>query len=155
MNQELAIGITLPTKEVISEVSMNIIDKIRNGEMNPLEAVVKLAAVEKVCEMIREGISEQVLTELGKENGKAVLFGAKIDRKEVGVKWAYNNEAWKAFKAVEDKAVEKRKAVEKIAQNVPEGSELSYTDTDTGEIFSITRGTKTSKTGFAVILAKD
>ena len=155
MNQELAIGITLPTKEVISEVSMNIIDKIRNGEMNPLEAVVKLAAVEKVCEMIREGISEQVLTELGKENGKAVLFGAKIDRKEVGVKWAYNNEAWKVFKAVEDKAVEKRKAVEKIAQNVPEGSELSYTDTDTGEIFSITRGTKTSKTGFAVILAKD
>jgi hypothetical protein len=64
-------------------------------------------------------------------------------------------EAWKAFKAVEDKAVEKRKAVEKIAQNVPEGSELSYTDTDTGEMFSITRGTKTSKTGFAVILAKD
>jgi Fe-S cluster assembly iron-binding protein IscA len=155
MNQELSIGITLPTKEVISEVSMNIIDKIRNGEMNPLESVVKLAAVEKVCEMIRDGISEQVLRELDKENGKTVLLGAKIDRKEVGVKWSYENDAWKSFKAVEDKAVEKRKAVEKIAQNVPDGTELNYTDTDTGETFLITRGTKTSKTGFAVILGKE
>ena len=155
MNQELAIGITLPTKEVISEVSMNVIDKIRNGEIDPINAVVQLSAIEKVCEMIREGISEQVLNELDKENGKVIRLGAKSDRKEVGTKWSYDNEAWKAFKAIEDKAVEKRKAVEKIAQNVPEGTELSYTDTDTGETFSITRGSKTSKTGFAVILGKE
>jgi hypothetical protein len=151
---ELNIGIALPTKENISTAATNIIDLVRSGEVNPLDVAVKLTAIEKACEMIREGISDAVVDELGKSNGKTSYLGAQVDRREVGTKWDYTaSEAWNKTKEAETKAAEKRKAVEKIAQNVPEGTETTFTDTDTGETFSIVRGAKSSKTSYAVKLS--
>jgi len=152
---QLSIGILLPTKENISDVSMNIIDKVRNGEMEPLELIAQLAAIEKVCEFVRTGIESNVLTELDKSQGKAEILGAKIEKKEVGIRWDYSaSEAWKAIKTREEKIVEDRKAIEKIAQNIPDGQQLSYTDTSTGETLSVIRGNKSSKTSFAITLSK-
>lgn len=153
MNNELTIGITLPTKENISNVAINIIDQIRNGEMNPVEAVVKLTAVEKICELIRAGIEEQVLNELSKDNGKTTCLSAKVERKEVGTKYDFSNcEAWNKVKEKESFFSDKRKEIETISKNCPEGSELNFTDTETGETWNVVRASKTSKTSFAVTL---
>lgn len=155
MTQELNIGITAPTKESIAEVSFNIIDRVKNGEVSPLELIVQLAAIEKVCEQVRAGCEEQILTELSKENGKVVCLGAKVERKEVGTKYNFDDcEAWNKVKEQENFWSDKRKEVETISKNCPEGSELNFTDTATGETWNVKRASKTSKTSFAVTLAK-
>ena len=151
----LSLSITLPTKEAIGDIAMNIVNQIRDGNGNPLELVVQLAAIEKICEMVREGIGEQVLSELDKEHGKTVCLGAKLERKETGTKYAYDgSEAWVAIKAAEDKIVEKRKAVEAIAKVLPADAESSWTDTDTGETLTIIHAPKSSKTSFVITLGK-
>jgi len=132
-----------------------LIEACSEGEINPIDLAVKLAAIEKVCEKVREGINEQVVTELEKEQRKTTRLGANVECKEVGTKWNYTgSEAWNAVKQQEDKVAEKRKAIESIAKSLPEGSESSFTDTDTGDTYEVVRGTKTSKTSFAVTLGK-
>ena len=41
-----------------------------------------------------------------------------------------------------------------MAKNCPDGSELFFTDTETGEVFSIKKAAKSSKTSFAITLSK-
>lgn len=158
MKQELTISVSqlLPTKENIGTVASTLIDLCRAGEINPVELAVKLSALEKVCALAREGINEQVLTELGKENGKTVKLGAKVERREVGVKWDYTRStAWVKNKEEQEKANLKVKEIEKMAQMIPEGTEAQIVDKDTGEVLIVTRGTKTSKTSFAVTLSNE
>jgi len=151
----LSLSITLPTKEAIGDIAMKIVNQIRDGNGNPVELAVQLSAIEKICEIVREGITENVLAELDKFSGKTVCLGAKVDRKETGTKYAYDgSEAWVAIKAAEEKIVEKRKAVEAIAKVLPADAESSWTDTDTGETLTIIHAPKSSKTSFAITLGK-
>jgi hypothetical protein len=155
---ELSISVSelLPTKENIGNVASNIIELCNSGLISPIELAVKLSALEKVCEQVREGISEQVLTELAKDNGKTTCLSAKIERKEVGTKYNFEScEAWTKVKEKENFWSDKRKEIETISKNCPEGAELNFTDTSTGETWNVIRASKTSKTSFAVTLSKD
>lgn len=155
VTKPLAISISTPSKTRISQVATNIIDQCRNGEIDALELIVKVSALEKILEIIREGVAENVLKELNKYQGKTSKLGAQVIQKELGVKYDYSeSEAWKAVKEMEDKLSTKRKEIEKMAQLVPEGTQVSWTDKDSGETLSITKAAKSSKTGFAVTLEK-
>lgn len=156
MNKELNISVGLPTKENIYQASMDIVQKVQDGEMDALELAVKLSAMEKIIETIRDGISENVLLELDKEQGRAISLGAKIQRKEVGTKYDYSGtQIWSIIKKQEDEIAKKRKDIEKMAQLAPEGTELNWTDTSTGETFTIVKAAKSSKTSFAVTLSSE
>jgi len=153
----LSITVTLPTKKNVEDIAMTIIDQCNAGEINPAEMAVKLAAIEKVCGLVRDGIKRCVLSEIEKYDKKEdiVILGAKIQQKETGVKYDYSSsEAWNAISEGEKKMIAKRKEIETIAKNVPEGSQIQYTDTDTGETLTIVRAAKSSETNFAVTLGK-
>lgn len=143
------------SKPEIETLAQLISEEALDGNTEPIKLCVQLTALIQVCEAAKEKLSEKVLSELDKHNGKTEVLGAKIDRKETGVKYDFSSsEAWKAIKASEDKIAEKRKAVETIAKTLPEGSELSFTDTDTGETMAVVKAYKTSKTSFAITLGK-
>lgn len=145
----------LPTKQNIEVIAESILATVDNGEHDPIKTAIQLEAVKKACETAREKISEHVQRELAKYGKKANVMGATVEEKEVGVKWDYTgSEAWQALKQQRDKIDEKIKAVESIAKSLPEGSESAFTDTDTGETFAVVRGSKTSKTSYAITLGK-
>lgn len=154
MNQLANLNEFEPTKANIETLAQLIAQEVEEGNVNPIDYSVKLTAIIEVCEAAKAKIAEQTLNELDKNGGKAVALGAKVERKEVGTKWSYNNAAWSYLKSLEDGYSEKRKQVEKICQNIPEGTQVNWTDEGTGETFTLQRGVKTSKTSFAITLGK-
>lgn len=145
----------LPTKENIETLAKTISSRVLDGFDNPINTAVQLAAIEKVCASVKEKIKPAVLAEIAKSGKKTSALGAEIEEGEFGAKWDYSSsDAWVSVKAQEDKIAEKRKAIEAIAKNCPEGAELDWTDTDTGEMLTIKRGNKTSSTSFKITLGK-
>ena len=152
-NLNLSVG--LPSKENIYQVSQDMVQKVLDGEINALEMAVKLSAMEAIIATIKEGIAENVLAELDKEQGKAVVMGAKIQRKETGTTYDYSGTPIiNELKAQEKTIADRRKAIEKASQLLPEGMQTQMVDEATGETFSITKAAKSSKTSFAVTLAQ-
>ncbi len=145
----------LPTKENIEMLANNIVANVLEGNANPLNVAIQLEAIKKACESAREKIATPVLNELQKFGNKTMLLGAKIEQKEVGTKYDFTqSEAWAKYNKQKEAIAEKLKAIEGIAKNVPLGTESSFTDTDTGETFTIVRASKTSTTSFAITLSK-
>jgi glycine betaine/choline ABC-type transport system substrate-binding protein len=152
-NLNLSVG--LPSKENIYQVSQDMVQKVLDGEINALEMAVKLSAMDAIIANIREGIAENVLAELDKEQGKTVVMGAKIQRKETGTTYDYSGTPIiNELKAQEKTIADRRKAIEKASQLLPEGMQTQMIDEQTGEAFAITKAAKSSKTSFAVTLAQ-
>ena len=153
--QQISINSIIPSKENIKTVSESLIVAVQDGHIDPLELVVKLAAIQEVCEQVRKGIEDNVLIELSKNNGKAIVFDADVSRKETGVKYDYTmSAAWNKFSTEKESIDKKLKDVEKMAKAMPYGSTGSYTDTETGETMEVVSAEKTSKTTFAITLKK-
>lgn len=152
---EIKLSVGLPTKEAIYQVSMDLVAKVQEGEISPLELAVKLSAFEKIIETVRANIGENVLEELDKQQGNAIVMGAKIQRKETGTSYDYSGTpVINELKAQEKAIADKRKAVEKIAQNLPDGTQTQMVDEQTGETFAISKAVKSSKTSYAITLAQ-
>lgn len=152
---DIKLSVALPTKENIYQASMDIVEKVREGEISPLELAVKLSAFERIIETIKEHIGENVLEELDKQQGNAIVMGAKIQRKETGTSYDYSGTpVINELKAQEKAIADKRKAVEKIAQSLPDGTQTHMVDEQTGETFAISKAVKSSKTSYAITLAQ-
>ena len=142
----------VPSKENIASIANRIIESVKEGEQDPLSLSVRLAAIEKVCEQVREGITEIALSELGKhQNGKTEVFGAKVERKEVGVKYDFSlTQKWVDLKAKEDAIATERKNLETMLKTIPGTTQILEGD----EVIELIPAAKTSKTSFAITLSK-
>lgn len=155
MQSIATVGEVLPTKTNITDKANELIELVKNGEVNALEVAIKAKAIIATCEEFLTGINEDVLAEIGKYGKKANVLGAIAEVKEVGTKWDYSNsEAWVQAKKQEDSIAEKRKQVEAMAKTIPAGTEVNWTDAETGETFTVAAGAKSSKTSFAITLGK-
>lgn len=144
-----------PTKTNISEQAARMVQIVNDGEINPIDAAVKAKAIIASCEEFLSQINDAVVNEVSKYGKSTSALGAKVEVKETGVKYDFTgSEAWNKIKSQEDRIAEKRKQVEAIAKNCPSGSEVQWTDTDTGETLSIQVAAKSSKTSFAITIAK-
>lgn len=143
------------TKPSIETLAQLINEEVDSGNTDPLKLSVQLTALIQVCEAAKEKMSEKILNELAKSQGKAEVLGAKIERKETGTKYDYSeSEAWIKISEQEKIFVDRRKAIEAIAKNAPEGTVMNVTDEATGETWEIKRASKSSKTSFAITLGK-
>ena len=143
----------LPSKENIKSISESIIVSVQDGEIDPLQTVVKLAALEKVCEQVREGITENVLIELGKQKGETVVFDAKVQQREVGVKYDYSETPeWVGINKQYEALGKKKKELEAYLQKLPRV--INEVDKESGELMQMTPASKTSKTSFSITLSK-
>ena len=155
MNKLLEVTNTFePTKPNIETFAQLIAEQAIDGA-DPIRLAIQLTAIVQTCEAAKEKLSEIILIELAKSNGKTEMLGAKVERKETGVKYDYSNsEAWVKVSEQEKVLSDKRKAIETIAKNVPDGVETNVTDESTGETWTLKKAAKTSKTSFAITLGK-
>jgi len=143
----------LPSKQNIKEISEAIIVDVQDGSSNPLEIVVKLTAIEKICEQVREGISENVLIELGKQKGETIVFDAKVQQREVGVKYDYTGTPeWVGLNQQYEALGKKKKELEAYLQKLPRV--INEVNQETGEMLEMVPAARTSKTSFAITLSK-
>lgn len=143
-----------PTKANIETLAQLISEQAFDGA-DPIRLSIQLNALEQTCKAAREKLQEMTLNELAKSGGKTTILGAKVETAEAGVSYDYTPiEAWKFVSEKESFWTDRRKEIESLCKNCPDGSELQWTLTDTGETFTIKRAPKTSKTVAKISLGK-
>lgn len=135
-----------------------LIDNVVNGEINPLTAEIQMKNIEDVVKAYRsnEEIKEAVLKEAEKYGQKSFeTNGAKVQIKEVGVKYNYLEVGHLEYNSICDainQLTEKKKAIEKIMQAQTE--KWVYTDTESGETYEVLPLSKESTTQAVISINK-
>jgi len=143
-----------PTKANIETMAQIIAEQSMDGA-DPIRLAVQLTAIIQTCEAAKAKLSEIIVSELDKSQGLSTCLGAKIERAEVGTKYDYStSEAWVKVSEQEKLFSDRRKAIETIAKNAPEGTEMNVTDESTGETWAIKRAAKSSKSSFKITLSR-
>lgn len=147
-----ALRLLATTQTEIDRFSDGLIQSVKEGESNPLEILIMLRAFEKVSKRVLSEIDENYLKEADKyPEKKFELFGATIEKAEVGTKYDY---------AVCDDTIYERLEVEfeTAKRKLDERKEflkvlkapMPVIDDVTGECVTIKPPLKTSTTGLKV-----
>jgi len=136
MNKTLETIKNMPgSKAAVAEYTRTLKEEILSGNMDPLEAEVKLRAMEDIIKGLRQDpeVKEYSLQELDKYDTKTIeKYGAVISQVN-RTKYDYTqDETWKSYKDTEGSAADFRKAREKQLQSMKDGG----VDTVTGEEFN-------------------
>jgi hypothetical protein len=155
MDQAISYLTVLPsTADDIKRFSTQIINQVKSGEENPLKLLVLLRALESTAETIREGIGQEIMTEVGKYSEKSFeAFGARVEKSEVGVVYDYascGDRDWFQFKIAEETAGNRRKEREIFLRALKEPTD--FFDNDTGEVYEVRPPLKKSKSGVKIFL---
>ncbi|UCJ07812.1 hypothetical protein KTO58_01150 [Chitinophaga pendula] len=144
----------LPTKGNIATIAQNIAQDVIDGFSDPFDTIVRVEAIKKVCEEVRENLEKHVRDELDKYQGKPVgKLDAKIEAAETGVKYDFTGDPiWRSITAEIEPLVEKRKARESLLKTLTKT--MVETDPETGETFDVPPPVKTSKSTFKISLGK-
>jgi hypothetical protein len=91
-NSAMGVMRLLPdTKQGVEIFSTQLINAVKNGEVNPLQLKALFKVIEKVSEAVDSAIKENLLREAGKYSEKKFnAFGFEISKEEVGVKYDYS-----------------------------------------------------------------
>lgn len=142
------------TGDEIRRFSAQIIEQVKSGDENPLKLLVLLRALESTAETIREGIGQEIMTEVGKYSEKSFeAYGARVEKSEVGVSYDYaatGDREWFAFKVGEEKMAAFRKSREGFLRFMDKP--ITVVDHETGEVYEIRPPVKKSKSGVKVFL---
>lgn len=157
MKQNLTINNEwIPNKESIQEISNNFVNPIINGDIQIEKGIIILRAIKKAIEDAEDKLYSDVvdaISKYGKEG--ASINGAKINIKELGVKYDFDNcndSIWNDLNNQIKELTEKRKEREAFLKNIIKLT--SFVNDETGEIYSINPPIKKSTTGFTIQFAK-
>lgn len=135
-----------------------LIDNVVNGEINPLTAEIQMKNIEDVVKAYRTNaeIKEAVLKEAEKYGQKSFeTNGAKVQIKEVGVKYNYLEVGHLEYNSICDaiaQLTEKKKNIEKIMQ--AHNEMWIHTDTESGETYEVLPLSKESTTQAVISISK-
>ena len=142
------------TGEEVKRFSTQIINQVKSGEENPLKLLVLLRSLEATAEAIREGIKNEIMTEVEKYSEKSFeAYGARLERSEVGVAYDYaatGDREWFIHKTGEEGAANRRKEREVFLRALREP--MTVLDDQTGEVYEIRPPLKKSNSGVKVVL---
>lgn len=149
---ELVISNLTPSKSAIQLLSNQIASIVQSGTLPPIEAAIRLKAIEELAKDAQEKIKMDVLFDAGNyPSGKAEMFGCTLQTMEYGVKYDYStNEEWRILDQQIKDLTERKKSIEDKLKKIPQGKVL--VDEETGE--TLTAPVKTSTTSFKITLAK-
>lgn len=79
------------SKSGIETFSNQLINQVKNGEVNPLELKAAFKAMEKIIEKVDEATKGHQITEASRfSEARFSAFGAEVEKCEVGVKYDYS-----------------------------------------------------------------
>ena len=119
---------------------------------SPIEAYLFARRVGEYATAYAEAIAPAALTERQTYPGKTeVLFGAKVEVAEVGVKYDYSADpVWARLNTAVERATEARREREKVLQAT--STPRPEVDPETGEMFTAHPPVRTGKTSLKVTL---
>ena len=144
------------TKEERSQLVREIFDEVLNGRINPLELHLRLKSAEEVIKQLT-GLEpyKAILLDEAQKHGKSFNYQtAKIDIREVGVKYDYSGCGNSELAALYDqqKEIEAQiKAYETYHKGLPSAG-VQVVLSETGEVETHYPPAKTSTTSVAVTL---
>ena len=111
----------------VAEVVANITTSVNNGDINPLDAIIRLKKLEEIVKKAKLNISDMVIDEASKYGKTFTFADAEITNKSSAGRYDYSNIPEVVAKELELKALkDKHKAALKV----------DVIDLETGELIS-------------------
>lgn len=145
----------MPSKaSEVAQFSKQIIQAVRNGELNPLKVLVSLRSLEAISELVREEIGENITREADKYSEKKFdAYGAMVEKAEVGTKYLYETSKDTVYERLHtDFETAKARLDERTAFLKALKQPMITVDELTGEVVTITPPLKKGKPGVKVYL---
>jgi hypothetical protein len=137
------------SKEGINRFSIQVINAVKNGEVNALELKAYLKAMEEIIEIVDKATRNEQLTEAEKYGERSFeVFGVKIEKGEVGTKYDYVSSGDPIYNhrlQIFEEA--KRQLDERAAFLKALKEPITLVDDDSGEVATVRPPVKTSKDG--------
>lgn len=157
MTQTKEIGLTLfnsmgVTRQYIGETVAIIIKAVDDGDVNPLEARIRLKAIEEVVSTASSSIAKYVRDEAEKHGTKSFDYmGAKVELAETGVNYNYDvcgDPEWDELQTSLKQLKADIKAREEFLKSLKKP--ITVANEETGEIITINPPVKTSTSGVKI-----
>lgn len=137
------------TSQGVQIFSTQLINAVKNGEVNPLQLKAIFKIFEKVHEIVSNATKSEQLNEASLyPETKFNAFGFEITKEELGVKYVYANcgdpvynHRLKIFEEAQDQLEEREKFLKSL--KVP----ITIIDDESGEVATINPPLKTGKSG--------
>ena len=142
------------TKEQIDTFTDKLVGEVSNGSASALEVHLKLTALEKCFKSVKDRINSMTMDEVNLHPEKTFeLFGNKIEKAELGVKYDFSNCGDPVLSELDSQIKDLtrlKKEREDMIKHI-HGS-LHVTVEETGEMVEIFAPLKTSTSGIKVFL---
>lgn len=153
MKEIILLNEITPSKTNIFIVASEMSERVKNGEINPVEFQIKAKFVEDVLKLARKDVQDEAINEVMKNGKECMMLGAKVEVCETGTKYDYSrDEKWveinERFKVIEE---ERKAQEEKIKMATKIGADA--VDTESGEVVA-RKVIKTSETNTKITLGK-
>jgi hypothetical protein len=144
------------SKQGVQMFSMQLINAVKNGEVNALQLAALFKTIEKVIENVSPNIKASLLAEAERyPEKKFQAFGFEIAKTENGTKYNYEScgdPIWNHRKKVADEAIQQLKEREELLKSLREPLVLVDADGGSGEVATVRPPVKTSQSGLTFSL---
>jgi len=127
---ELTLKMEGISKDYIKSKSDEIIEMVKNGEIDPLIILSSMNGLEQICKNVRSSIMDDCIDQFENHGGKELeLHGCKFVKKEAGVKYDFSNTGyWNELKSVENDAAKERRDFENQLKTFSKKGMISVDD---------------------------
>jgi len=154
MNNGIALSSEwMPSKTEIARITDSLCEKVTQGEVDPLSAVVIIDALRKAIEEAEKIVKPYAIAECDKyaKGDKILSKNCEISKREAGVKYDYSScgdPVWNELKEQSDAIQVKIKERESILKQLKE--KLVSVDVRTGEVIELYPPLKKSTTTIVI-----
>lgn len=142
-----ALRLLASTQSQIDNFSDQLIQDVKSGEVNPLELILQLKAMEKVTERVKKEIHENVMTAADKYPGTVFEFmGNKVEKAELGTKYLYETCNDLTYNRLSKELKERTEFLKAVK------APTTIVDESTGETWTILPPKKQSSTGLKITI---
>jgi hypothetical protein len=143
------------TKKLIQDDATNIVAAVRDGAVDPLDALLFIKYLTDMGEIVRKQIMGDAIDEFAKyDQREATRRGVKMSQKETGVRYDYTKTSlWEQANNEVKQATEKRKRIETMCKAA--SKKMTILDEETGETIEINPPIKKSTTTIVMSVKED
>ena len=135
------------TKQSINNTAKHIADLVADGDISPIDAIVKLKAFSDLYDALRPLITDSIIAEIDKGNTSS--NGVEVSTMETAIKYDYTTtKKWVELNYQIEKLTQELKVLETTIKTLTRPMQIL--DEATGELIEIKPAKKSSKTSFKV-----
>lgn len=135
------------TKQLINNTAEHIANLVADGDISPIDAIVKLKAFSDLYDALRPLITDSIIAEIDKGNTSS--NGVEVSTMETAIKYDYTTtKKWVELHYQIEKLTQELKVLETTIKTLTRPMQIL--DEATGELIEIKPAKKSSKTSFKV-----